>query len=49
MRQELSFLDHLTRLMGAGNDTGYRPPAEAGTLTTTAPRAAALRTLDLQA
>jgi hypothetical protein len=50
MRQELAFLDHLTRLMGAGADTGYRPPAEAGThLPAATPRAAALRTLDLQA
>ena len=51
MRQELAFLDHLTRLMGAGSDTGYRPPAEAGAphLPAATPRAAALRTLDLQA
>jgi len=51
MRQELAFLDHLTRLMGAGSDTGYRPPAEAGGahLPAATPRAAALRTLDLQA
>ena len=54
MRQELSFLDHLTRLMGGGTaaDTGYRPPAETGgaaTMSTPAPQARALRTLDLQA
>jgi len=53
MRQELSFLDHLTRLMGAGTDSGaYRPPSEAGAgvivPTQNAP-AATLRTLDLQA
>ena len=31
MRQELAFLDHLTRLMNPGQaDTGYRPPADAG-------------------
>ena len=47
MRQELAFLDHLTRLMGAAPDTGYRPPSE--TATPTAPRASVLRTLDLQA
>jgi hypothetical protein len=47
MRQELAFLDHLTRIMGAAPDTGYRPPSE--TVTPTAPRAIALRTLDLQA
>ena len=26
MRQELAFLDHLTRLIGAEPQTGYRPP-----------------------
>src|SRR5205807_1675576 len=30
MRQELAFLDHLTRLMGAQPETGYRPPAATG-------------------
>ena len=30
MRQELAFLDHLTRLIGAEPQTGYRPPAAAG-------------------
>lgn len=30
MRQELAFLDHLTRLLGGAEDTGYRPPGEAG-------------------
>jgi hypothetical protein len=51
MRQELAFLDHLTRLMGAAPETGYRPPAEAGApiTTTTAPQASTLRTLDLKA
>jgi hypothetical protein len=28
MRQELAFLDHLTRLLSGGTDLGYRPPAE---------------------
>jgi hypothetical protein len=28
MRQELSFLDHLTRLMSGAADLGYRPPVE---------------------
>jgi hypothetical protein len=28
MRQELAFLDHLTRLLSGGADLGYRPPAE---------------------
>ena len=51
MRQELAFLDHLTRLMGAEPETGYRPPTEAGApiTTTTAPQASRLRTLDLKA
>ena len=51
MRQELAFLDHLTRLMGAAPETGYRPPAEAGApmTTTNAPQASTLRTLDLKA
>jgi hypothetical protein len=52
MRQELAFLDHLTRLMNPGQaDTGYRPPADA-TVAATAPTAssgATLRTLDLTA
>ena len=30
MRQELAFLDHLTRLMGAEPQTGYRPPTAPG-------------------
>jgi hypothetical protein len=50
MRQELAFLDHLTRLMGAQPDTGYRPPAHAATnLPPSTPIPSALRTLDLQA
>jgi hypothetical protein len=50
MRQELAFLDHLTRLMGAQPETGYRPPAQAGAATATpTAHASALRTLDLQA
>ena len=49
MRQELAFLDHLTRMLGASDDAGgYRPPAEPAVA---APAAAAprIRTLDLQA
>ncbi len=30
MRQELTFLDHLTRLIGAEPQTGYRPPSPSG-------------------
>ena len=29
MRQEMAFLDHLTRMIGAEPQTGYRPPAAA--------------------
>jgi hypothetical protein len=28
MRQELAFLDHLVRLVGADEEPGYRPPGE---------------------
>lgn len=31
MRQELAFLDHLVRLVGAGDETGYRPHGDAAT------------------
>jgi hypothetical protein len=30
MKQELAFLDHLVRLFGAGDETGYRPTGNAG-------------------
>ena len=48
MRQELTFLSHLTRLAGGEPDTGYRPPA---TPVASTPRPAATnhRLLDLQA
>jgi hypothetical protein len=51
MRQELTFLSHLTRLVGAGEpETGYRPPAQPSAISTTVPRAAgATRLLDLKA
>jgi hypothetical protein len=52
MRQELAFLDHLTRIMNpAQADTGYRPPADPGVPAPPpiAASAARLRTLDLQA
>jgi hypothetical protein len=52
MRQELAFLDHLTRIMNPGQaDTGYRPPADAGVPvgSPTASSGARLRTLDLTA
>lgn len=48
MRQELTFLSHLTRLVGAEPEGAYRPPAAAAP--TAAPRAPrAHRLLDLQA
>lgn len=51
MRQELTFLSHLTRLIGGEPESGYRPP---GAPSTTAPAAsarptAAHRLLDLKA
>ncbi len=55
MRQELSFLSHLTRMLGAeGEDVGYRPPTEPGaTMRATLDPAAAAprvrRVLDLEA
>jgi len=49
MRQELAFLDHLTRMIGASDDAGgYRPPSEAANAAP-APVGPRIRTLDLQA
>jgi hypothetical protein len=47
MRQELAFLDHLMRELGAEPDTGYAPLVSPATPARPAP--AAYRTLDLQA
>jgi len=49
MRQELTFLSHLVRLVGAEPEGGYAPPV--GTATTAQPAAAPAvhRVLDLQA
>ena len=47
MRQELTFLSHLTRLIGGEPEGGYRPPAAPSA--PTAPRPAAHRLLDLKA
>jgi hypothetical protein len=48
MRQEMAFLDHLTRLIGQEPQVGYRPPASGGARPPrTAP--ARHRVLDLQA
>jgi hypothetical protein len=48
MRQELSFLDHLTRMIGAEPQAGYRPPTAAGAPAASRP-GAPHRVLDLQA
>ncbi|UGS33691.1 flagellar protein FlgN [Capillimicrobium parvum] len=50
MRQELAFLDHLTRLMSGTADLGYRPPVErpGEGMRVSAP-ASAHRLLDLEA
>jgi hypothetical protein len=46
MRQELTFLSHLTRLLGGEPEAGYRPPGASGS----APSAPPIhRALDLQA
>jgi hypothetical protein len=50
MRQELTFLSHLTRLVGGEPEGAYRPPAARAAAPAGAPRAAgAHRLLDLQA
>jgi hypothetical protein len=50
MRQELTFLSHLTRLVGGEPEGGYRPPAAPAASPAAAPRAAGShRLLDLQA
>jgi hypothetical protein len=49
MRQELSFLDHLTRMLGGTPETGYRPPSENQAGAPIAAGGPRLRTLDLQA
>ncbi len=47
MRQELAFLDHLVRLVGAEEEPGYRPPGEQSAGRPAAP--ATHRVLDLRA
>jgi len=51
MRQELAFLDHLTRMMSGEDDLGYRRPGEhAGpSLRVAAPAQTTHRVLDLEA
>jgi len=50
MRQELAFLDHLTRLMSGQEDLGYRRPGDDGGSLRVAPATPAVhRVLDLEA
>jgi FlgN protein len=49
MRQELAFLDHLTRLIGAEPQTGYRPPSPAGAPGAGRPASSPHRVLNVQA
>jgi len=51
MRQELAFLDHLTRMMSGEDDLGYRRPGEdaGSSLRVSAPSPAVHRVLDLEA
>jgi hypothetical protein len=50
MRQELAFLDHLTRMMSGQEDLGYRRPGDdAGSLRVTAAGPSVHRVLDLEA
>jgi len=50
MRQELSFLDHLTRLMSGQEDLGYRRPDDTGgTLRIAGSTTSVHRVLDLEA
>jgi hypothetical protein len=50
MRQELAFLEHLTRLLGADDDAGsYGPGGTVGTGMHTPPAPSAHRVLDLKA
>ncbi len=50
MRQELAFLDHLTRMMSGQEDLGYRRPGDEGGSLRVAPTTPAVhRVLDLEA
>ena len=49
MRQELAFLDHLVRLVGAEEEPGYRPEGVGATGRGPAPAPSRHRVLDLQA
>ena len=49
MRQELSFLEHLTRLVGAEEEVGYRPPGDTGSRPAGTVPQQSHRVLDLRA
>lgn len=50
MRQELSFLEHLTRMLGGGSENaGYRPPGQAHFTPARPTGRSALHVLDLEA
>jgi hypothetical protein len=49
MRQEMAFLDHLTRMIGAEPQTGYRPPSAGAGARPARPAPTRHRVLDLQA
>jgi FlgN protein len=49
MRQEMAFLDHLTRMIGHEPQAGYRPPASGPGASGARPAPARHRVLDLQA
>jgi hypothetical protein len=50
MRQELSFLEHLTRMLGGGSESvGYGPPGITGSSSARATGRTALHVLDLEA
>jgi hypothetical protein len=50
MRQELSFLEHLTRMLGGGSENpGYRPPGRGRTAPNHPSSRSALHVLDLEA
>ncbi|MGI9100454.1 MAG: flagellar export chaperone FlgN [Solirubrobacteraceae bacterium] len=50
MRQELSFLEHLTRMLGGGSESaGYRPPGQSISNSARPTARTALHVLDLEA
>ena len=49
MRQELAFLDHLVRLVGAEEEPGYRPPGDSRLRAVPGGQTSMHRVLDLEA